>query len=129
MCVYQHLKIIQIFLIFTNIYFKNFGTKWRQRSLISASRIQCDYTSLHQYLSFVSVTPSDRPVPFATTQSSTELNNVNWGGSIIGKLSHTTTTTTTTPPPHMSLYNIELFHTFFYKDNFIQILCFFLTDF
>ena len=30
----------------------------------------------------------------ATTQSSTELNNVNWGGSIIGKLYHTTT-----PPP------------------------------
>ena len=28
----------------------------------------------------------------ATTQYSTELNNVNWGGSIIGKINHTTTT-------------------------------------
>ena len=33
----------------------------------------------------------------ATTQSSTELNNVNWGGSIIAKINHHTTTTT--PPP------------------------------
>ena len=35
----------------------------------------------------------------ATTQFSPELNSLDWGGSIIGKIDHTTITTTTPPPP------------------------------
>ena len=42
------------------------------------------------YKSIISLNSSTYVRSIATTQSSTELNNVNWGGSIIGKLNHTT---------------------------------------